>query len=411
LKSLNNAAFAQLFAAVTLTDDIEVGLRGTADVTARTTAGDVPISGIPFDVTSSLKGINSFGHTAQLTNVTVQGSGGGGAYISTPLTTTLNNPSNVTLNTVDISLPVLYNDVKIGRAVVNPFDLKPGTNAEATEFRYQPDNANDTTAQQFLADFIQSDKQLPLTIHGDANSSPFPSLSAGLSQLVINTQLTALNQPTFITHVNVYITLDSLVTNLVSIDFDIQNPLDTELVIEFVQSDSGVEGTTYAHFDQPFSSFVIPAKGTANSGKFDNVLLTQGAIASLDIIPLGYLDVSARSTARVGGGDGYEIPWLPLEQKNVPTAYQLDLSLGALKKAAKASLASSAASSASSTASGSASQSESAAPSPSKEPSSQASSAPEPTTSAKADNTPSSTPAPEPKAEASETPAPKSTSA
>jgi hypothetical protein len=60
LKSLNNAAFAQLFAGVTLTQDLEVGLKGTAAVTARTKAGDVPISGIPFDVISHLKGVLRF---------------------------------------------------------------------------------------------------------------------------------------------------------------------------------------------------------------------------------------------------------------------------------------------------------------------------------------------------------------
>jgi len=57
LMSLNNAAFGQLLAGVTLNPDLGVELRGTANVTAKTSIGDVPISGIPFDVTSDLKGI------------------------------------------------------------------------------------------------------------------------------------------------------------------------------------------------------------------------------------------------------------------------------------------------------------------------------------------------------------------
>lgn len=56
LQSLNNGAFQQLFAGVTLTPDLEVELRGAADVVARTNIGDVPIAGIPIDVTSHLKG-------------------------------------------------------------------------------------------------------------------------------------------------------------------------------------------------------------------------------------------------------------------------------------------------------------------------------------------------------------------
>lgn len=66
-------------------------------------------------------GINSFGHKASLSNVTVTGSGGAGGseFIVAPLTTALENPSNITLKTIDISLPVIYNGVKIGRAAIN----------------------------------------------------------------------------------------------------------------------------------------------------------------------------------------------------------------------------------------------------------------------------------------------------
>jgi hypothetical protein len=66
--------------------------------------------------------------------------------------------------------------------------------------------------------------------------------------------------------------------------------------IAFVQADAGVEGETYAHFDKSFTGFTVPAKGTANSGRFGNVLLTKGALTSLGIIPVGHLDVFAATT-------------------------------------------------------------------------------------------------------------------
>src|SRR5260221_13610798 len=66
--------------------------------------------------------------------------------------------------------------------------------------------------------------------------------------------------------------------------------------VEFAQADAGVGGEKYAHFDQPFTSFVIPAKGTANSGKFGNVILTKGPFLSLPAIPSGHLDVFAQAT-------------------------------------------------------------------------------------------------------------------
>ena len=76
------------------------------------------------------------------------------------------------------------------------------------------------------------------------------------------------------------------------------NPTDADLVIDFVQSDGSVNGEIFAHFDQSFDNFVVPARGTANSGTFGNVLLTQGAINSLGIIPLGILDVAAAQTVQ-----------------------------------------------------------------------------------------------------------------
>ena len=135
----------------------------------------------------------------------------------------------------------------------------------------------------------------------------------------------------------------------------IANPFGSDMHIEFAQADAGVGGEIYAHFDQYFVRFAIPAKGTANSGKFGNVVLTKGALLSLPIIPSGHLDVFAAATVtcvsdsstprwriliplhtgfhRIGDG-GYTIPWLPLTQLNVPTKYDLaGLSLSDIHRA------------------------------------------------------------------------------
>ena len=121
LTSINNGAFASFFAAVTDTSSVTFGLKGTANVVAKTTIGNVPISGIPFDVQSTLKGINKLGGTAQLSNVTVVGSGGDGGnlFIKSPLTTKLQNPSNISLQTNDIALPVFYKGTQLGRASID----------------------------------------------------------------------------------------------------------------------------------------------------------------------------------------------------------------------------------------------------------------------------------------------------
>ncbi|KAF8840051.1 hypothetical protein BDN67DRAFT_1054007 [Paxillus ammoniavirescens] len=300
LTSLNDAAFEAMFAEVTDTDSAAFDLSGTADVTAKTSIGDVPISGIPFDVTSTLKGINSFGGTAAINNVSITGSGGNGGdeYIVAPLTTVLENPSNVSLSTVGIALPVYYDDVMIGRAAFNTFNLLPGENSMAGEFHYEPADANDTVAQSFLTSFVQGDSVLPLTVKGDSASSPFASLEPALEGVTLQTSVTGLNVPPIITHIYPTISAETLVTNEVELSFDIYNPLGADLVIEFVQADGLINGEIYAHFDQAFSNFVIPPGQTVNSGQFPHVKLVQGAVASLPIIPLGYMDIQAIATTR-----------------------------------------------------------------------------------------------------------------
>ncbi len=189
---------------------MEFELKGTADVVARTTIGDVPISGIPFNVSTSLKGmllstrfmdglvnavrstgINAFDKTASLSNVSITGSGSDshGAFVKAPLTTTLENPSNISLQSVDVSFPVTFKGVILGRAAIDTLDLVPGENTIATEFHYAPADANDTVAQSFLTEFLQSDDDIPLTIQGDSDSSPFASLQPGLEGVELMTSL------------------------------------------------------------------------------------------------------------------------------------------------------------------------------------------------------------------------------
>ncbi|KAG2131418.1 uncharacterized protein EDB93DRAFT_1255529 [Suillus bovinus] len=334
LTSVDNGAFEAMFAQVTDKNSADLELSGTADVTAKTAIGNVPISGIAFDVASSLAGMNSFDSKATITNISIYGSGGNGGnqYIISPITSSINNPSNISLDTVDIALPVYYQNVMIGRAAFNLFNLVPGENMIPGEFHYEPANPNDTVAEAFLSSFLQTGNGLPITIQGDSASTPFASLQPALEGVTLTSSVTGLNVAPIISHLYPEITLATLVTNEINLSFDVTNPLDTELEILFVQADGLVNGEIYAHLDQTFSSFVIPPKQTVNSGKFGNVKLVKGALASLPIIPLGYLDIQSVVTTRVGSG-GYQIPWLHINQNHVTASYDLGVSLADLSSA------------------------------------------------------------------------------
>ncbi|KZV62022.1 hypothetical protein PENSPDRAFT_658474 [Peniophora sp. CONT] len=136
-----------------------------------------------------------------------------------------------------------------------------------------------------------------------------------------------------VTNITTFITLDTLVDNLVSVNFTVKNPLPFELTLDSISTDAGINGTVYASFSHDFPSsnkLVVPPLGTSASGIVTNVTLVQGAIASLDIIPLGYLDIiKADADLRLLTIDG--VLGVPLEvdglkQSNVLATYAVDLS-------------------------------------------------------------------------------------
>ncbi|KAL0581501.1 hypothetical protein V5O48_000559 [Marasmius crinis-equi] len=108
------------------------------------------------------------------------------------------------------------------------------------------------------------------------------------------------------------------------------NPLEEEVTIESFTAQLGVNEMTYVQvnhtFDQPL---VLPARGTANSGLIPDVLFTQGALATLDIIPEGSLDLLDASavirTGSVAGEGGEPSSIEDLTQDGIPTSYDLNL--------------------------------------------------------------------------------------
>ncbi|KAG0700310.1 hypothetical protein DFH29DRAFT_1056092 [Suillus ampliporus] len=109
-----------------------------------------------------------------------------------------------------------------------------------------------------------------------------------------------LNVTPIVMHLYPEITLATPMTNEINLSFDVTNPLDAELGISFL------------------------------------VKLVKGALASLPIIQLGYLDIHCVAMTRVGSG-GYQIPWLHINQD--PASYTLGVSLADLSSAAQSTTA------------------------------------------------------------------------
>ncbi|KAF4612011.1 hypothetical protein D9613_004321 [Agrocybe pediades] len=135
----------------------------------------------------------------------------------------------------------------------------------------------------------------------------------------------------FVKDINAFVTLESLTDNVITINFDVKNPLPIELTLDSVSATAGLNGTTFATFSHTFPKpgLVVPPLGTKNSGTINNVQLPQGGEASLAIIPFGILDLPNTNAnvraATIAGALGIPIALDGLKQTAVPVNYTLEL--------------------------------------------------------------------------------------
>ncbi len=347
--------FQAFFAQLTDTPRGQFDLRGGTDVVAKTVIGNIPIGGIPFNVTTTLAGINSFNGVATLSQVTV--SSGTPAFLWVPLTVALTNPSNLTVFTNEVFLPVIFSGTFVGRAEIPVLGLIPGDNRVQSYFYYAPVNANDTTAQRLLQQYVQPDeanggKQISqLTIDGSqspvgqGNLTPYDSLRPALAGVKLTTQLEGIASR-IVTHINVYLTAQTLLTGLagllnpaasppiVEIDVTAINQLNTNLYLVALQTSAKRTGETprdatnpdaRVSYTFPNGGFEIPVGGAeVTSPRVPNVVLPKGLIASLPVIGQN-LDIYNNLPVRIGPsvGDSYLVPGLNYNEFNIPTDYAL----------------------------------------------------------------------------------------
>ncbi|KAL8287086.1 hypothetical protein RQP46_004092 [Phenoliferia psychrophenolica] len=330
LASLDNGGYANFFSAITNDANAVFNLHGAAEVTARTKAGDIPISGIPFSVTSSFPGIGGFGGVATVPHVPVvigSGSGNpfspspGGQFVRIQLSVVLSNPAPLILHTNMISFAVIYQGVFVGRAYVNPLDLLPGSNTVPSEFQYQPVNAGDPIGQGVLGAYLMTAGDIPLTVAGDLNSSPYGSLQTGLSHVSLSAPFPGQGIP-LVHDIIIYIDVVKVIcTSMAAFSFRLNNHLDTSITLLGVKGTGSNSGTQYAQFDytlkEPFRTTAGQAPGSY--GEEVPTSLPAGQLQSLALfLPENQakgLDIDIVNSVLI---DQYHALSLPYRQSAVP---------------------------------------------------------------------------------------------
>ncbi|KEI38050.1 uncharacterized protein L969DRAFT_18838 [Mixia osmundae IAM 14324] len=299
LNAVTQGAFNNFFRDVTDTTGVTFDLSGFADVVAKTAIGNVPIPQIPFGsstqfptvaaVTSSLVGINSFGGTATIPNTPITIGTGNTDFSTDPGTgyiritidpVTLSNPSNISVFTNQVALPVLYTGVATGRAIINPLDLFPGTNNLVSEFHF---TATDAAALVLITKYLTNipgptGERIPITIQGNTAASPYGSLQEALAGVTLTSEFPGIGAR-LVDEITVFVNLVTVVCkSMATFSFSVNNPLQAPLSIQAIQGTAlqpgpyqdGVQNggeVPYALFDYSFENnggaFIVAA-GTAD---------------------------------------------------------------------------------------------------------------------------------------------------
>ena len=64
-----------------------------------------------------------------------------------------------------------------------------------------------------------------------------------------------------------------------------------EITIDQLSAELGANGTTFFTFNQTFTDFVLPGLSNVNSGDIPDVALTQGGLATFNILSATTLDI------------------------------------------------------------------------------------------------------------------------
>ncbi|CAD6924941.1 unnamed protein product [Tilletia controversa] len=261
LASPNNAhsQFSQFIADTTARDSVTFGLHGFTTAGASTAAGFVTISDIPFDVQSSLAGVQNLNaRPAVVSQLDVYH--GYSDFLEIRLVTTVFNPSNLTIGLGTVQFNTDFQNQVIGQAVLTDLVLVPGVNDLPTQLRYAPrGNAATAAGVQVLENYVQNVTSR-VTVDGYPGSTPIDSLKQALSGIELQTDIPSLGK-LLIVAAAIEFPADIGFTGLASATFTLANPFTASINLFTVKAIASYAGIVLGTIDSDISKNPVRAPG------------------------------------------------------------------------------------------------------------------------------------------------------
>ncbi|KEI38214.1 uncharacterized protein L969DRAFT_517877 [Mixia osmundae IAM 14324] len=155
------------------------------------------------------------------------------SYLQINLDATLNNPSNLTIDTQQVVFNLVFENQVLGTAIIPDLALVPGSNTLPSMVHFMPSGDGAVAAgNTLLENFIQA---VPTTaqIQGTTDSTPYVPLKVALSTLTLNTVIPPLMQ-NLITQAQLTFPLDIVQTGIAQATFNLDNPFTAAINLQSV---------------------------------------------------------------------------------------------------------------------------------------------------------------------------------
>ncbi|KAI8149166.1 hypothetical protein BJV82DRAFT_209280 [Fennellomyces sp. T-0311] len=248
--------------ALTASDLYSFQVGGNASTKTTTPIGNITLSGISFEVPTSLHGLQFLNSTPTVING-VDVTGGTPENLLLSINVTMDNPSDFSIYTGDVSFAFLASGEQLGGVTLTGLKLQRGSNAVTASSTFNPKVSS--VGQNLLSTFVMGQNN-DVNIAGFDGSTPIASLAGGLAAISIGTSLPGLKEK-LIQGAKLTVNEDSPENGIVSVQVSIGNPFSAGLSISKVVSSATYKGMPVGNIDQDISGnpFNIAGKSTGES--------------------------------------------------------------------------------------------------------------------------------------------------
>ncbi|KAI9320988.1 hypothetical protein BX666DRAFT_1260723 [Dichotomocladium elegans] len=251
---------------------------GNASTQTVTPIGNITLSGISFEVPTSLHGLQFLNSTPTVVN-SVDMVGGSSAGLQLAINVTMGNPSDFSMTTGDVNFAFLSSGTQLGNVVLSNLTLARGNNIKTAASTFDPNSS--PVGSNLLSTFVMGQNN-DVNIAGFDGSTNIASLSKALQAISIGTTLPGL-QSTLIQSAKLTVNEDSPKSGVVSVQVSIANPFTASLAIPNVVSSVTYQGMPVGNINQDISGspITIPGHSTVQSQGLDMSMNVEPAAVAL----------------------------------------------------------------------------------------------------------------------------------